>query len=373
MPRARRWSTRLGVSLATGAVLLLAVEVGMRVAGFDPLGGLFQGQELVVRPAAHPLLDNELSPGASGEVWGGPVAINSLGLRDREYAREKPAGTRRVLVLGDSVTFGIGVPAEETFPARLEARLAPRDPPVEVLNLGVGGYDTLDEVIAFEARGLDLGPDVVVVGYCLNDLAEVSLSLRYVQRIARYGSMFRFSRAYQWLVMRLDALDLKRETRRRSAPEPEWSEADFDVPPVSGSPEVAALQAELASALDDAGIEMVRLRWYTSAARLTRLRYAFERLRGLSALHDFEIVVALLPLLTPDTGGLRRALDAVDALVEHEAERAGFAALRLRPDLPADPRPLRLSPRDAMHMNAAGHALVAASLGRGLRELGLVD
>lgn len=90
-------------------------------------------------------------------------ATNSLGQRDDE-AVEK-AGPR-VLLLGDSFTCGYGVERHETFADQLEARLQ-----VDVVNAGVGGYETIHQLRYFQSRGRDLKPDVVVYAmYLGNDL-----------------------------------------------------------------------------------------------------------------------------------------------------------------------------------------------------------
>ncbi|MCB9665219.1 MAG: SGNH/GDSL hydrolase family protein [Alphaproteobacteria bacterium] len=97
---------------------------------------------------------------------------NALGFRDRERTHTPPAGVRRVLVLGDSVTFGWQVDGDQTFTARAEALLRTPDGapcPVEILNLGVGGYDTEQEAAVLSAWGPRLSPDLVVVAYVFND------------------------------------------------------------------------------------------------------------------------------------------------------------------------------------------------------------
>src|SRR5687767_10218479 len=92
---------------------------------------------------------------------GVPMTINSLGLRGGEVSRDKPPGTYRILGLGDSFTMGYGVRNEDVFLHRLQAGLnaaPPGSSRYEVLNAGVGGYNTRDEVVYLERRWLALDP-----------------------------------------------------------------------------------------------------------------------------------------------------------------------------------------------------------------------
>jgi hypothetical protein len=101
---------------------------------------------------------------------------NNLGLRrDTPSSIEKPKGTRRILVLGDSQTDGY-VDNPETFAALLESALAtsPGTAAVEVFNAGVVGYSPAQEYLWYQQRGSVLRPDVVVlVVYPGNDLVEL--------------------------------------------------------------------------------------------------------------------------------------------------------------------------------------------------------
>lgn len=94
--------------------------------------------------------------------------INSLGLRGPEAAQEKTTGTFRILGIGDSFTYGAGVRDEDTFLRRLEASLN-KNGSYEVLNAGVEGYNTRDEIITLENRWLALKPDLILIGFYLND------------------------------------------------------------------------------------------------------------------------------------------------------------------------------------------------------------
>ena len=107
---------------------------------------------------------------------GGTVSANSRGIRARvEYPPGRRPGLRRVVVVGDSFTFGEGVGDEETYPARLQARLGPG---VEVINLGVHGYGHDQMLIHLREEGLLYEPDLVVLGYYADDLARNVLSFR---------------------------------------------------------------------------------------------------------------------------------------------------------------------------------------------------
>lgn len=98
---------------------------------------------------------------------------NSRGLRDaREFAYAKPAGTLRVLSLGDSHTQGYEVRQEATFSAVLERHLARRGLRAEVLNAGVSGFSTAEALAYLENEGYKYQPDVVVLGFYANDFED---------------------------------------------------------------------------------------------------------------------------------------------------------------------------------------------------------
>lgn len=126
-----------------------------------------------------PILGQRLTPGYKGWFAGVPVEINALGFRDmRDYALEKPPGTFRILVLGDSVTFGHGALSDTTYPYLFEQRLKQWRPDVDwqVWNLGVPGYNTATELEQLKQLGPRFRPDLVVVGFYENDLSGNQLT-----------------------------------------------------------------------------------------------------------------------------------------------------------------------------------------------------
>jgi hypothetical protein len=114
----------------------------------------------------------ELIPNLNTTFGPYPLRTNSQGMRDREYTIERPsASTVRIVGIGDSGMWGWGVAQEENYLAVLESNLNHRAGgiPYEVLNFGVPGYDTLQELETLRAKALKYRPDVVIVGWCDND------------------------------------------------------------------------------------------------------------------------------------------------------------------------------------------------------------
>ncbi|MGE3342208.1 MAG: SGNH/GDSL hydrolase family protein [Vicinamibacterales bacterium] len=159
----------VGVPAALLSALLAATLIELWVrAGWDDGRGT---PGFYVSDAA---LGQRLGAGYDGWFAGVPVKINNLGFRDtRDYALAKSPGTVRVLVLGDSVTFGHGATFETTYPYQLELRLKQWRPDVnwQVWNLGVPGYSTADELAYLNEVGDRFNPDLVIVGFYPNDIA----------------------------------------------------------------------------------------------------------------------------------------------------------------------------------------------------------
>jgi hypothetical protein len=125
----------------------------------------------------HPTRGWALRPGIPGvRAWDDRVlSSNSRGLRGpREYAYEKPEGTTRIVVIGDSFTFGHEVGDEETYSHVLEELL----PGVEVLNLGVHGYGHGQMLLYLREEGVRYQPDVVLLGFLSDDMERNVIDFR---------------------------------------------------------------------------------------------------------------------------------------------------------------------------------------------------
>jgi lysophospholipase L1-like esterase len=100
-------------------------------------------------------------------------ATNSKGLRDREFSYTRTPARLRILMLGDSLTVGWGVAVKNTFAKHIERMYADRGVDAEVINTGVGNYNTIQEVEFFVTEGHKYQPDIVVLNFFVNDAEPV--------------------------------------------------------------------------------------------------------------------------------------------------------------------------------------------------------
>ena len=102
-------------------------------------------------------------------VW--RIALNADGFRSPPIEKDKRAGAMRIACIGDSWTFGMNVNQDATYPGRLEALLKQQRPgaDLEVMNFGVLGYSSFQGLALLKRRVLDLHPDVLLIGFGMND------------------------------------------------------------------------------------------------------------------------------------------------------------------------------------------------------------
>lgn len=106
------------------------------------------------------------------------IEFNQHGFHDLDFPVSKRPREFRVLAIGDSFTFGVGLPLELTWPQRLEALLRPaHDGPLEVINAGFAGLngDASGYSGWLVSDGMRFAPDLVLVGFCLNDMGPVPM------------------------------------------------------------------------------------------------------------------------------------------------------------------------------------------------------
>ncbi|MHC4547896.1 MAG: SGNH/GDSL hydrolase family protein [Planctomycetota bacterium] len=133
---------------------------------------------------AHKTRGWEMVPHTEHYTYEHLVRVNNLGLRGEDVL-EKAPGEVRVLVVGDSMVYGQGVPEEGTIPSRLERALAGS---VRAVNGGLRAYSTNQELAMLEELGPRIRPDVVVLCWFWNDVEAVSVERAY-RRLAGRGEI----------------------------------------------------------------------------------------------------------------------------------------------------------------------------------------
>ena len=152
----------LGVTL-TFFCLLSVTEVGGRVLLWKKYGGAAWRSVALFED------DPEVGYRHRPNSYSFTVRINSLGFRGKEIAAAKLPNVFRIVAIGSSTTFGSSNREDDTYPVRLETRLNSHDPPAryEVINAGVSGYYSYQQVLRVkrELRGLQPGMVILFEGW----------------------------------------------------------------------------------------------------------------------------------------------------------------------------------------------------------------
>jgi hypothetical protein len=156
--------------MIVGLISFLLIELGLRV--LDPVGikYFFENDRYFAQ-----LLPNEkysyIHPANISETFQGvEIRTNSWGLRGAEFSRNKAAGKKRVLILGDSVVLGWGVPESQIFPTLLQDRLDQESIRAEVLSAGVSSWNTRNQYEYLRDEGVTFDLDVLVLIIVPNDV-----------------------------------------------------------------------------------------------------------------------------------------------------------------------------------------------------------
>jgi lysophospholipase L1-like esterase len=349
--------------LLLGGSLVVSVavcEVAVRLGGLSPpvyRVGLAAAKS-AYQVSDNPILGYEMKPSYRDDdhpdLNSSFPAINSDGQRDLERSVAKPAGTTRVIVLGDSVAVGVGLrEIDDLISRQLEHVIGRRD--VEVLNFAVMGYNTRGEVELLRTKGLRYAPDVVAVIFVDNDLMALNGDNRFctATRPPFVDRLFVHSALFRLVSLRFDLfhtqLDVDREYLSKR--------------------EAGALAAE---------------RGVRGPGAYGHVGDAIRLLAELGRAHGFRSLIAIWPQFTDDGIADSPILFEPDRpgrmAIETIAAENGVAAVRLSGAFGRDyaertargepglAGPRRLYTFDAMHPNPLG-ARVAAE---GIRETLLV-
>ena len=175
----RERARRLLVFCLVFAAWFVAFEAGLRQWGSSEAAPSFQGLF-----TGDPVIGYRLQPGARTRFataeFDTEIAINRAGVRDDEELGPKPPGSKRVMILGDSLVLSVQVPFEHTFGEQLERRLNERSPGTDlsyrVVNAGVQGYGPVEQLLLFRRLVADVQPDLVIMTIFVGNDAEEALT-----------------------------------------------------------------------------------------------------------------------------------------------------------------------------------------------------
>lgn len=154
-----------GVLLAVSATAACgAGEIFLRFARPQPLQAAYVWEDGTLRH-----LPSRTIRYARSE-FSNDVVFNADGFRGREIPRLKERGRPRVLLMGDSFVEGKQVAEDQVLSSVLEEEAGASGLPLEVINLGVAGYGTSEELILWERFARSLDPDLVILGFYPNDV-----------------------------------------------------------------------------------------------------------------------------------------------------------------------------------------------------------
>lgn len=319
----------LAVFWTLGEIVTRALDLVDRLNGFP--------RQLFVA-TDEPDLGYRLRPDVDMQARGVHVVTNSLGLRGPEVARTPAPGTERVLVIGDSVAFGFRLEQGETFPVLLEQELEQRDGGSwEVLNAGVEGYNTVNELAYLRSSLLELQPKTVVLVFNLNDYdygpVMGPLGVLTLDQSQRVKSDSLAIRSEFWLLLRWLV---------GQGPAPTATPAPGDDSPFKPF---------------DRFVSVLRKKYYAAPSddRWQRMTDALRDMAALCRARGIRLVLAIVPdgdqigVASPDLTPQKKLAEVCRTLA--------LDCLDLEPSFAAAHVPMLYL--DIMHPNADGHRIMA--------------
>lgn len=309
-------------------VSLIVGEIGLRLLGY---AGAPESLISNIRHVDDPILNWRFVPNSTMQDGNVIVHYNSAGFRDAEHAVERLAHVTRVVVVGDSVTEGSGVKQGELFTSYVQALLGSR---YEIINLGMSGLNTPQEIHILDVEGMKYAPDIVVVNFILNDCDFFS----------ELYAAERFQKKKDEKIGLLGDITIDPRLKR-------WLKSSAFVYFVKGRMEY--LQGVITGKEE----KNYYVSLWDSPECHRRVLAGFDALKALQEHSRFDVHVLIWPLLMNYE---RYGFSPVHVWVKENAVQRGFKVLDLLPVYSSRRyRDLQVTAEDNVHPNGEGHRLSA--------------
>lgn len=288
------------------------------------------------------------SPHASSYAYHVQNQINSAGFRDREYSFDKTKGIKRMVFIGDSIVYGYALESNKTLPKQLEEVFRRKGRRVEVLNLGVSGYETEQEIEFLKEVGLKYKPDIVLVGCALNDSNYASWELDLFDdlvhatvkdsRMSLYrkflGYLFEHSRLLYLIdrnlhiqkeikELRSDYVPIRRYLEKKNKENKDPDNSDYR----RLEKKITEDAARLGTSKKSLDYLMKTIGFWADdlhSSHWNVSRRAFLELKQLSEKYSFEVVVVIFPIMQEMD---KYPLESLHEYLHSEFQRMGFSVI----------------------------------------------
>ncbi len=312
----------------------------------------------------------------------------------QNLSRKKENGTYRIMVFGDSITFGYGVSPKKNYTTVLDKKFlnsSLHSNSVEVINSGVSGYNTLQEVELFRVRGVNYDPDLIIIGFCFNDAVInsselIQLNAELNNQLKKYGKglkvpfverpegLLKFllekSQLFSYVYKRLEKKKISKNYQNAFLSLANENQEKYRKKEVDEK-KFAELQnnnTTLLRNLDITKEELLDQNWGNHYSMWTldrtesiqgwsRIEYAADLLKEIQVKKDFEVLIVIFPMLLDFK---KYPFRDVHKFFKSEFENMGFSVLDLLPYYSKyDVNKLYTKNRDTIHPNALGHIIAA--------------
>lgn len=323
------------------ASLLLAEWISNRILPTEYMKpGAYEQQSARLHQASsvpgldyEPRPDTQLTRNPAYAIWKTiTIETNSFGMRSAEPVAPGIDGICTIAVLGDSFTFGMSIDQEQIYPNILESAYRQRhgEQSLQVLNFGVKGYGTREELLVLKYKALDWDPDLVIIGYYLNDP-----ELRYPWNLQNY---FRKPQWWQYSNI-LRNLAKVREGRK---------------------------------ILEIGGGDYFKYLHFTEGEPWESVAADFREIGQLAKENDFPVLLVIFPHVTIADWPKNYLYAEIHAQVTREAEKHNFAVLDLFDAYSIHAaKNLIVEPGDA-HPSPLGHSIAGTRIFSYIEDRGLL-